>query len=84
MSKIMISIPQELLEEFDRAARAKHKRRSELLKDLVFEYLHSGKGEVEGPRPTVQETIRDLREFTFHLESGETTEGLIRKERGSH
>lgn len=83
----MISMPQEVLEELDRAAKANHKRRSELLKDLVLEYLRSGKISGEGPRtyhPSTRKAIEDLREFTFEIEPGETAAGLIRKERESH
>lgn len=87
MSKVMISMPQELLEELDKAAKANHKRRSELLKDLVLEYLRWGKIAGGGPRsyhPSPRQAINDLREFTFKMESGETAEDLIRKERESH
>lgn len=83
MSKVMISVPQEILQEFDEAARKNHKRRSELLKDLMLEYLH---GDVQHRKPTakeVQEQIRGLREYTFKMEPGETAEGIIRKMRDS-
>ena len=83
----MISMPQELLEELDRAAKARHKRRSELLKDLVLGFLHHGEVGSEGPRiysPSARKTVEDLREFTFKLAPGETAAGLIRKDRESH
>ena len=78
MSKVMISMPEGLLEEFDRAAQERHKRRSELIKDLILEFLRKDK--LQSRQPTLEE----LREFTFELELGETTEGLIRTERDSH
>ncbi len=83
----MISMPQEVLVELDKAAKANHKRRSELLKDLVLDYLRGRRTPWEGPRPyrgSTQKIINELREFTFKLEPGETTEALIRKERESH
>jgi len=79
----MISMPQEVLEEFDKAAKSQHKRRSELIKDLMIEYLRGGS--FRGPRYLPAENpFERLREFTFELEPGETAESLIRKERESH
>ncbi|MBI2068365.1 MAG: ribbon-helix-helix protein, CopG family [Deltaproteobacteria bacterium] len=86
MAKVMISMPQELLEEFDKAAKSRHKRRSELLKDLVMEFLHQGEiGSFlkKNPQKSIREQIDDLREHTFKMKAGETAEDLIRKMRDS-
>jgi len=84
MSKVMISMPDELLRELDRAAKERHKKRSELIKDLALEFLRGGKTP-QGPRffPG-EDPFERIREHQFDLEPGESAEGLIRSERESH
>lgn len=40
MAKVMISIPDALLKEVDKAAKATHRKRSEFFKESVLRYLH--------------------------------------------
>jgi metal-responsive CopG/Arc/MetJ family transcriptional regulator len=39
MAKVMISVPDELLEEIDQAAKAEHRSRSEFVREAAREYL---------------------------------------------
>jgi len=39
MAKVMISVPEALLEEIDRAAKAEHRSRSEFVREAAREYL---------------------------------------------
>lgn len=85
MAKVMISMPDRLLKEIDRAAKRNHKKRSELLRDLALQFL---KGGVEplpqpGPRWWSEDPFEELEKHKIHLDPGETTEGLIRQMRDS-
>lgn len=86
MAKVMISMPDELLKKLDKAARFKHKKRSELIKDLALQFLEEGALKKERGLPQSLAALNPferLREYTFELDSGETTEGLIREIRES-
>ncbi|MBI1910109.1 MAG: ribbon-helix-helix protein, CopG family [Deltaproteobacteria bacterium] len=80
MAKVMISLPDDLLEELDKAAEENHKRRSELIKDLALEFL---RGQKMAFPVRSEEAFDRLREFQFKLSPGETAEGLIRHMRDS-
>lgn len=80
MAKVMISMPQELVEELDRAAKGQHKRRSELLKELVLQFLR-GESASAMVQTRAQRAFQELRQYTFHLKKGETAAGLIRRMR---
>jgi len=56
--KVMISLPQGLLEEIDQAARAEQRSRSELLREAARVYIQQRKGFARpGDSPTVQHAI---------------------------
>ena len=39
MAKVMVSLPDDLLRDIDRVAKAEHRKRSEFFKELAFRYL---------------------------------------------
>ncbi len=55
MSKIMISLPEEILKEINIAAQAEHRTRSEFIREAVRAYLQKGAGY---PRPIDNPEIR--------------------------
>ncbi len=40
MSKILVSVPKEFLEDIDQAAHLEHRSRSDLIREAVGRYLH--------------------------------------------
>ncbi len=44
MARVMISIPDRLLEKIDAAAEATHRKRSEFFKELALRYLEKFRG----------------------------------------
>jgi hypothetical protein len=85
MANVMISLPDKLLNELDRNAKARHKKRSEIFRDLVVLYLN--RPNITEPAAFREElagnAFEGLREFTFELKPTETAEGLIRELRES-
>ena len=75
----MISMPQELLLELDQAAQTQHKGRSELIRELVFQYLRGDQSRSHRDLAVADRVYQELRQYTFSLKGGETAEGLIRK-----
>jgi Arc/MetJ-type ribon-helix-helix transcriptional regulator len=59
MTKILVSLPKEFLDEMDKAAHLEHRSRSELVREAVRRYLHSS-GIPEIPRrldPVVRRAV---------------------------
>ena len=82
MAKVMISLPERFLSEVDKAARAEHRTRSDLIRQALREYLSGEKRSrkpIENPR--VQEAFETLRSLTWKGKFNSTK--VIRAMRGS-
>ncbi len=56
--KVMISLPEEFLDEIDRVAQEEHRTRSELLREAVRRYIETRRGGmVPGKKPHVQKAV---------------------------
>lgn len=78
MAKVMISIPDDLLERLDTRARANHETRSGLLRRLVERDLEAS---LARRREEVEEL---LNKTTVHGGMGGDAAQLIREDRESH
>lgn len=82
MAKVMISLPERFLSEVDKAARAEHRTRSDLIREALRGYLREGKlskTPIENPR--VKEAFETLRSLTWKQKFDSTE--IIRKMRDS-
>ena len=85
-SKVMISMPEELLNEIDKKAKKDHRSRSEFIREAVRLLLEVGKGRsVPGQDPRVQKAIV-VQDLLASRDIAENWEGAdeIRKWRDSH
>ncbi len=59
MAKVMVSLPDDFLKQVDRAARAQNRSRSELIREALRAFTHSGR-----PRPSRwKEALAPLRDL---------------------
>jgi Arc/MetJ-type ribon-helix-helix transcriptional regulator len=60
MAKVMISLPDDFLARVDRAARAEHRSRSELIREALRQWLE---GREEAHARSWEQALRPLREL---------------------
>jgi metal-responsive CopG/Arc/MetJ family transcriptional regulator len=84
MSKILINIPGELLEEVDHRAREEKMTRSEAIRLALREWMRTRNYVAPNQRPGFCEIEKRMRAAAESNQSGITAEALIRKERESH
>ena len=70
VTKVMVSFPEEFLDEIDRIARQEHRSRSELLREAMRLYISTRKRKAR-PRedPRVQQAI-EMQDRLSHLTPG--------------
>ncbi len=82
MAKIMISLPESFLSEVDKAAKAEHRTRSDLIREALREYIRMGKRPKKPIEyPQVREAFETIRSLTWK-EKFDSTE-VIRRMRDS-
>ena len=84
MAKILINIPDELLEEVDRRAREEKMTRSEATRLALRGWLRSGKYVAPIHRPGFAEIEARMSKAAKSNRSSDPAEALIRRERKSH
>jgi metal-responsive CopG/Arc/MetJ family transcriptional regulator len=84
MSKILINIPEELLEEVDRKAREENMTRSEATRLALRAWLRSGKYVAPLDRPGFAAIEARIRAAAKSNRSSLSSGVLIRKDRESH
>ncbi|MFN8486393.1 MAG: ribbon-helix-helix domain-containing protein [Caldilineaceae bacterium] len=53
MSRVMITVPNELLSEIDQVAQIEHRSRSELIREAMRQYLKQSGGKPSKPSPSL-------------------------------
>ena len=84
MAKILIHIPDELLEEVDRRARKENMNRSEATRLALRAWLRSEKYVAPFHRPGFAEIEARMRTMAESKRASLPAEALIRKDRESH
>ncbi len=70
VTKVMVSFPDEFLNEVDRIAREEHRSRSELLREAVRLYIAMRQGRLRpGDDPRVQQAVK-TQNILAHLAPG--------------
>lgn len=58
MRKVMITLPEEFLDEMDRTAQCEHRNRSELIREAVRQYMARAKESTENRREDIRQALR--------------------------
>ncbi len=58
MRKVMITIPEEFLDEMDRLAKEEHRSRSELIREAMRQYLASTREKLESRQRAIHHALQ--------------------------